>query len=404
MRASRAGTDALAEERDDERFNAQMDETPYPEDARPRPEGEPAGERMPAPYTPNTPPPGGDPLGAPYAGAPYTPYGATGFVPQPVAARRRGPRWPWLVGVTAAVALILALGFAVGAAISGAQAASGSPNFTLFQQGGRGHGGPWDGDARHGSGHMGLTVTKVSGQTITAKRADGASVTIHVSSSTTYERAGKQVGLSAVTAGETIGVMGQRNSDGSVNASRVVILLPGYHGQVTAVSGSTITITGPRGAHVIHVSGATAYRTDSGSAASLSAVVKGAQIEAVGTKNSDGSLNAEMVEIETPRAGGQVSAVSGTTIIVTDRRGTETIHVSASTRYDTVTMGANGPTKTPSSLSAVKAGVFIMAEGARNSDGSLNAQTVYIMTAPAGAPWNGGPHGGPPYGTQGQAY
>jgi uncharacterized protein DUF5666 len=392
------------EKPDDERVNAEMDETPYPGGAQPQPEGEPAGERMPAPFTPNTPPTGGEPLGATYAGAPYSSYGVTGYVPQPVAARGRGPRWPWLVGVVTAVALILALGFAVGAAISGAQAANGSPNFTLFQQGGRGHGGPWDGAGRHGPDHMGLTVTQVSGQTITAKRADGASVAIHVSSSTTYERAGKQVGLSAVSAGETIGVMGQRNSDGSVNATRVVILLPGYRGPVSAVSGSTITITDPQGAHVIHVSGATAYRTDSGSASSLSAVVKGAEIEAVGTKNSDGSLNAEMIEIETPRVGGQVSAISGTTITVTDRRGTETIHVSASTQYDTVTMGANGPTKTASSLSAVKAGAFIMAEGTRNSDGSLNAQTVYIMPAPAGGPWNGGPHDGPPNGTQGPAY
>lgn len=382
-----------------------MDETPYPEGARPNLEGEPEGARMPAPTTPTTPPVGDSPPGAP-SGASYmeAPYGATGYVPQPVAARRHGPRWPWLVGVAAATALILALGFAVGAAITGARAAGGSPNFTLFQQGGRGHGGRWDGDGRHGPGYVGLTVAGVSGQAITAKRADGASVTIHVSSSTTYARAGKQVSLNAVTVGETIGVMGQRNSDGSVNATRVVILLPGYRGQVTAVSGSTITITDRQGAHVIHVSSATAYRTDGGSASSLSAVVKGAEIEAVGAKNSDGSLNAELVEIETPRAGGTVSAVSGATITVADRRGTETIHVSASTQYDTVTMGANGPVKTASSLSAVKAGVFIMAEGTRNSDGSLNAQTVYIMTTPAGAPWNGSPHGGQPSGAQGPAY
>ncbi len=381
-----------------------MNETPYPEGAQPESEGQSAGEQMPAPYIPNTPPPGGDtPLGAPYMGAPY---GATGYVPTPVTPRGRARRWPWLVGSVGAVALILALGFAVGAAITNARAAGGSPNFTLFQQAGRGHG-PGYGAGQHGRGDMGLTVTKVSGQTISAKRQDGTAVTVHVTSSTTYERAGKQVSLSAVTAGEMIGVMGQRNSDGSVNATRVAIILPGFRGQVTAVSGSTITITDPRGTHTINVTGSTTYTTDGGSASSLSAVVKGVEIEAVGTKNADGSLNAEAVEVETPRAGGKVSAVSGTTITVTDPRGTETIHVSASTQYNTVTMGANGPTKTASSLSAVKAGVFVMAEGTQNSDGSLNAQTVYIMTAPTGGSWSGGPHGGPnggPNGAQGQSF
>lgn len=383
-----------------------MNETPYPEGEQPQPEGQPMGEQLPTPYTPTPPPLDGDaPLGAPYMGASQ---GATGYIPTPVAPRGRARRWPWLVGAVAAAALILALGFAVGAAITNARAAGGAPNFALFQQNGRGHDGPWDGRGGPRHGDMGLTVAKVSGQTITAKRQDGTAITVHVSSSTTYERAGKQVSLSAITTGETIGVMGTRNSDGSVNATRVVIVLPGYRGQVTAVSGSTITITDRKGTHTINVTGSTTYTTDGGSASSLSAVVKGAEIEAVGTKNSDGSLNAETVEIEMPRAGGKVSAVSGTTITVTDPRGTETIHVSASTQYDTVTMGANGPTKTASSLSAVKAGVYVMAEGTRNSDGSLNAQTVYIMTAPAGGPWNGGPHGGPdggaPYGAQGQSF
>lgn len=367
-----------------------MNETPQPES---QPGWESTGESLPAPYAPQ--PSSAEPAG-----------GAPGFIP--TAARRRGPRWPWLVGAAAAVALILALGFAVGVAISAAHAANEGRAITLFQRNGPQRGGPWDGRGHGGIGGMGLTVSKVSGQTITATDHDGGTVTIHVTSTTTYQRASKAVSLSAVTTGESIGVMGQRNSDGSVNATRVVIMLPGFRGQVASVSGSTITVSDRQGTQTIHVSSATTYTTDGGAASSLSAVVKGAEIEAVGSKNSDGSLNAEAVEIETPHASGKVSAVSGTTITVTDPRGTQTIHVSASTRYDTVTMGANGSIKTASSLSAVKAGVFIMAEGSTNSDGSLSAQTVYIVTAPAGGSWNGGPHdGGPigaPSGAQGPSF
>ncbi len=305
-------------------------------------------------------------------------------------------------GVAAA---LLALGIAAGlgataltahaASLSGLQATfatlTGGAN-----NGGPGNGGPGNGGSGMGPGRAGaLTVSGVSGQTITAKRPDGTSVTVNVTASTHYTRAGKTVSLSAITAGEAIHVMGQRNSDGSIAATRVDIVLPHAGGKVTAISGSTITIQDRQGAtQAIHTSASTTVQR-AGQAASLGDIVVGAQIGAEGTKNSDGSLNAEVIQIVLPRAGGQIKSVSGSTITVTDPRGasTTTIHVTASTRYVTVTMGSNGPTQTASSLSALKAGVYIGAEGTKNSDGSLTAEVVTIMpNPPTGRP---GPIGGP---------
>ncbi|HEX9038738.1 MAG TPA: DUF5666 domain-containing protein [Ktedonobacterales bacterium] len=342
-----------------------MDETPFPEGAEPQ---------QPTYQQPNFQPP-----------TPYTP----GASSRPAGRPRR---WMYLIGAALAVAVLLALGVAAGMAITGARAAGGSSPSTFFHQFGRGHDGDGAGFGRGDHGAMGLTVTKVSGQTITATNRDNSAVTIHITASTTYTRAGKAVSLSAVTAGEHIAVMGTRNSDGSIAATRVTIILPGYRGVVSAVNGSAITITDRQGAHTIKVSSATAYTTDAGVASSLSAIAKGAEIEAEGSLNADGSLNAEVVRIETPRAAGKVTAVTATSITVSGPRGSQVIHLSASTAYDTVTMGQSGPTRTATTLSAVKVGVFVMAEGALNSDGSLNAQTVLIATATPGGPWDG-PHG-----------
>jgi hypothetical protein len=66
-----------------------------------------------------------------------------------------------------------------------------------------------------------LTVASVSGQTITATAADGSSVTIHTSSSTTYTKAGQATTASAVVVGAQIRVRGTHNSDGSITATDI---------------------------------------------------------------------------------------------------------------------------------------------------------------------------------------
>ncbi|MGZ3599942.1 MAG: DUF5666 domain-containing protein [Ktedonobacterales bacterium] len=148
---------------------------------------------------------------------------------------------------------------------------------------------------------------------------------------------------------------------------------------------------------VYHTS--TSTTVESADATSIvGAIAAGDQISASGAKNGDGSLNAEQIMVQLPHADGQIQSVSSSALTVKDRRGnTITIHLSASTQYMTVAMGASGPTRSAATFSALKTGAYISAEGARNSDGSLNAEVVTIMhVAPNGGPhggFGGGPHG-----------
>lgn len=307
--------------------------------------------------------------------------------------RRGAPRWLKVGGVTAAL-LLAGAGAAAGANALTAQAANGggiaSPFSFLNSTPSASHTGHFDGFGGHRRGGD-LTVSGVNGQSITTKDASGATVTVKVSSSTQYTRLGKTVSLSAITVGETIRVGGTRNSDGSITASRVDIEVPSYGGQVTAISGSTITIHDPRGtSHTIHTSTSTTVeRADATS--TVSAIAVGDQIIASGAKNSDGSLNAEQIRVQLPHVDGQIQSVSSSALTVKDWRGnTVSIHLSASTHYMTVTMGANGPTQSATTFSALKTGAYISAEGTKNSDGSITAAVVTILPAAS----NGGPHGG----------
>jgi hypothetical protein len=323
------------------------------------------------------------------------------------AAAPRTPRWLLTGGLGLAFALARGIGVLIGSTVLPTFA---NANFAAVPhrgaQGGFGQVGP--GAALNGPGHgpgRELTVTGVAADSITATATNrsGATtnVTIKTSASTQYARLGKTVDRGTITAGTKIAVRGTRNSDGSITATRVSIVVPGLGGTVSAVNGNDITVTGRDNAtHVIHTDANTSFvRGDA--ASSLSAVTNGERIQAAGTLNSDGSLKAEVVHIALAGAGGQITTIDGTTVTVTTRRGTATIKVSGSTTYKIVTVGTNGPTEAVGSASDLAVGKYILAQGTKNRDGSLNAETVRIVPTPAahgpghGPRWGGG-HGTPP--------
>jgi hypothetical protein len=250
-------------------------------------------------------------------------------------------------------------------------------------------GGPGGHDPR--GGWCALTVSGVSGGTITAKTPSGTSVTIKTTSTTKYTKAGQTVSSTAVAAGATIRVRGAHNSDGSITATSVEIVLPTYSGQVTAVSGNSITVKNRQGTQTIHTSGGTKYTLD-GKAAGAGDVKVGDRVTAMGTVNGDKSLQAQSVVIAPESAGGQITKISGAaggaTITVQDRRGTTTIHVTGATKYDQVTRGSNGSTTSAATFADLKVGSRIWAEGTQNGDGSLSATVVHLLPAPpaGGAP------------------
>lgn len=281
----------------------------------------------------------------------------------------------------------------------------------------------------------GGTVTAISGNTITIQRGGpgttGATSTVTVSGDTTYlvTNAGKLGfgALSDIKIGGTIRAEGTADSNGNVTALLVRVEAPGADGEVTAMSGNTITIQGRGPARqgatrTVTVGSGTQYVTGnpaSSTASSLGAITVGTRIHAEGTLNGDGSLSATLVRIAQPhttpsaapsaapssaaptaggkgmhggqgdpgRAGqgpkgdGTVTAVGGGTITVqaggpNASGATSTVTVTSSTAY---LIGDSGQVK-KGSLSDVQAGMRIHVEGNTDSGGTV---TVLVVRAEA---------------------
>ena len=200
-------------------------------------------------------------------------------------------------------------------------------------------------------------------------------VTITVSASTVYTRAGHVSGLSDVQVGSVLQVQGTNTGASSLSATSIDIVLPVRLGVVTAISGTTLTVTGVDArTYTIVIDSSTTYHR-AGQTATLSAITVGSLISAEGTLSSQGStLNALAVTIELPRVTGQVTAVSGNTVSVKGPDGTtSTVQLSDTTTYNA------GP-QTSADKSSITIGSFIMAEGTLGSDGSLSALLVDIAT------------------------
>jgi Domain of unknown function (DUF5666) len=167
-------------------------------------------------------------------------------------------------------------------------------------------------------------------------------------------------------------------------------------GTVASVSGSTYTMSpGPDGSSIsVNVTSDTIYVNADGSSADGSAVKSGVIIAAEGTPSDDAkTLTAERITIGAPRDGlrvsgdgppptegaraavaAQVETVSGSTYTMPARPDGSSLVVRTSST--TTYLNTDGSS---SSASAVKAGVFIMAEGTLSDQGkTLTADRITI--------------------------
>ena len=152
---------------------------------------------------------------------------------------------------------------------------------------------------------------------------------------------------------------------------------PGFGGRhgfggitIAAISGSSISLETADGwTRTITVDSGTTY-TESGDAIALSDLAVGDEIRFEQTLEDDGTYSIDAIAVIPPHVGGTVTAVSGSTITVEQRDGTSaTVSVTANTTYRV--SGADD-----SALADVEVGMFLVAEGTENSDGSLTATAV----------------------------
>ena len=162
---------------------------------------------------------------------------------------------------------------------------------------------------------------------------------------------------------------------------------PGFGGfrgvTISAINGSDISLKTVDGwTRTISVESTTTI-TKGGATITVGDLAVGDEIRFAQKKAADGSYDVTAIVVVLPTVVGEVTAVDGDTIKVTQPGGTSaTIHVDSHTTYRID--GATG------SLSGVKVGAFLIAQGTQRADGSLDAAAIQSGLRP-GVRGHGGP-------------
>ena len=108
-------------------------------------------------------------------------------------------------------------------------------------------------------------VVSVNGSEVVVAQRNGLHVTVNTSGSTAYEQDGQAAVAADLKVGSAVSVTGTLSSDKTeIDATVVQIVLPSVAGRVTAVSGTTITITGFNGTETVTTGSSTTFRDESG--------------------------------------------------------------------------------------------------------------------------------------------
>jgi hypothetical protein len=151
---------------------------------------------------------------------------------------------------------------------------------------------------------------------------------------------------------------------------------------ITAIDGSNISLKTVDGwTRTIAIASDTVLQK-AGATIKLSDLKVGDAVRFRQTVQTDGTYKIDRLDVVLPVVGGTVKSTSGSTITLTQRDGTTaTVTVTSSTTYRV--NGASG------ALSAIKAGMFLRAEGTQASDGTVTASRVDAFDA-SSVPGRGG--------------
>ncbi len=164
---------------------------------------------------------------------------------------------------------------------------------------------------------------------------------------------------------------------------------PGAFGQITALSATSITVSGPDShSATFSINSSTTVRKGH-AAGAVSDLATGENV-AVVPSTSDATV-ASNILIQLPHLGGKVVSVTGSTIVVQDRDGFyRTINTDGSTTFR--------KSDAAGSLSDVTVGSFVVAEGTIDADHtSLDATSVGVGVPGGGPGGEGHGPGGPDF-------
>lgn len=237
---------------------------------------------------------------------------------------------------------------------------------------------PFDGELDHAVG----TVQSVSGSTFTALFAGSQKLTFTTNTGTQFEGVS---GIGGLSAGMLVVVEAKTQSDGTLLATEVKVVMANMLNEAQELDGIVTTVTGTPATQLqlvvqgeegpmmssssvgqtanVAIAGSTAFRIDGGDvdlhnlpftpAFGSSSVHAGQRVEAHSSSGSGGTLNAAEVDLEQQAVRGTVSALNGSTFVLTlasDSSLTAIAHVTSvtvfkqpGTEVDGVTL-ANGAT------------------------------------------------------------
>lgn len=117
---------------------------------------------------------------------------------------------------------------------------------------------PVDGGFRGGEfgrgGFHDITISAITGSSLSLETDDGWTRTIAIGSSTAITKGGQTIAVGDLAVGDQIRFSQEKASDGTYTITAIRVVLPTIGGEVTAVSGSTITVSGRDGTTgTIHV-------------------------------------------------------------------------------------------------------------------------------------------------------
>ncbi|HEX6867519.1 MAG TPA: DUF5666 domain-containing protein [Candidatus Limnocylindrales bacterium] len=230
-------------------------------------------------------------------------------------------------------------------------------------------------------GFRDITISAISGSSVTLTTDDGWTRTITVTDAVDVTKGGQTIAVSDLKVGDEVRIAQTRNDDGTYTVEAIAVVVPSVHGTVSDVASSGFKVTTRDGSvWTITVNGQTTYSYGTGTG-SLADVTNGEEVLVQGTSTADNALTALSVRVAGDRATGTVASKTADTIVITTRDGSSvTVHVDADTDYrvggsDTAT------------LADVTADMRIKVSGRQRDDGSIDADTVV-----AG---DGGMRGGP---------
>ncbi|MFC1975845.1 DUF5666 domain-containing protein [Chloroflexota bacterium] len=233
-------------------------------------------------------------------------------------------------------------------------------------------------------------VTAVGDDSLTVATRNGKSVTVNVTDETRIQKLDSGQGsLSDIEVGNMVGVRGQKNDNGSVQA-RIIVVLPGdlkdmdrVKGKVTAIEGEVIVVENRQGSQRITTNADTKFRIGR-EEGSLADIEVDHLVLALGEKQDDGFVAKVVIaatkdQVRHHTLHGKVLSVDVDEGVLTvetqgDKEGTWTINTTGQTKYRV--HGIENPTLADVSVGAH---VIVVGKADEDSDNTGTARLIAVV-------------------------